>query len=331
MSVLVTGGMGAIGAFVARNLVERGLEPVLYSRHKNTVLISDILDRVIIVEGDILDLDKLAKTINKYRVERIIHAAAMLSRECEDNPVMAVRVNVEGTANVLEAAVRSDVKRVVYASAKGVYNEAKGEYGHPTYKPINEDYPAEANMGFYGLTKLLGERLGFQYQQVYGIDFIALRFSSTYGPGKMLGRRASSPMTIHGRIIENAMLGKPTRHSQGREQKDDFIYYKDVANGVVLACTVENLTHRVFNIGSGYGSTLLELANAVKKIYPKADIEIGPGLNFFKIDHNVYNVYDISRAKRELGFSPQYDIEDGVKDYIETLRRLNIEPVCTQS
>jgi UDP-glucose 4-epimerase len=329
MSFLITGGMGAVGAFVARNLVERGFEPVLYSRHKNTVLISDIQDRVIIVEGDILDLDKLVKTIKEYKVERIIHAAAMLSRECKDNPIMAVRVNVEGTANVLEAAVRANVNRVVYTSAKGVYSEAKGEYGHPTYKPIDEDFPTTGDMGFYGLTKLFGEKVGFHYQRACGIDFIALRFSSTYGPGKMLKREISSPMTIHGRIIENAMLGKPTRHSQGGEQKDDFIYYKDVASGVVLACTVESLTHRVFNIGSGTGSTLFDFANAVKKIYPKVDIEIGPGLDFFGIGFNVYNVYDISRAEKELGFSPQYDFEKGVKDYVETLKQLKIEPLFT--
>ena len=80
MSFLITGGMGAVGAFVARNLVERGLEPILYSRHKNTVLISDIQDRVIIVEGNILDSDKLVKTIKKYRVELTCLAMIQVAR-----------------------------------------------------------------------------------------------------------------------------------------------------------------------------------------------------------------------------------------------------------
>ena len=328
MSILITGGMGAIGSFVTRRLVEIGMEPVLYARHKDTILINDIEDKVVIVEGDILDYDTLVKTIETYNVEKIIHAAAMLI-EAGSSPAMAIRVNVEGTAKILEAALRCNVNRVVYASAKGAYSEAKGEHGHPTYKPINEDHPTENNMGFYGLTKLFGEKVGFQYQQQHGIDFIALRFSSTYGPGKILKHGASSPMSVHGRIIENAMHGKPTRHPQGAEQKDDFIYNKDTANGIVSACMAEGMTHRIFNIGSGKGSTLVDLANAVKKIYPEPDIEIGPGLDFFNIGYNVYSVYDISRAKKELGFSPQYDLEEGVRDYVETLKQLKIEPIYT--
>lgn len=328
MAILLTGGMGTIGSFVARRLVEMGMEPVLYSRHKDVVLISDIEKKVVVAQGDVLDLDRLIKTIKTFKVERIIHAAAMLI-ESESSPTISIRVNAEGTANVLEAALRCNINRVVYTSAKGVYSEAKGEYGHPTYKPINEDYPTENNMGFYGLTKLFGEKVGFQYQQKYGIDFIVLRFSTTYGPGKISKYGASSPMSIHGRIIENAMLGKPTSVTQGADQKDDFIYNKDSANGIVLACTMEGLAHQVFNIGSGIGSTLLDFAGAVKKVYPKADIEIGPGLDFFRIGFNVYSVYDISRAKEELGFSPQYNLERGVRDYVETLHQLEIEPIYT--
>ena len=102
-------------------------------------------------------------------------------------------------------------------------------------------------------------------------------------------------------------------------------------NGIVLACLAENVKHRLFNIGSGVGVTLVDLANAIKRIYPNADIQIGPGIDFFDIGFNVYSVYDISRAKEELGFSPQYNLEDGVRDYVEMLRRLKIEPVYTPS
>lgn len=328
MAVLVTGGMGAIGSFVTRRLVEIDVEPVVYARHKDTIILSDIEDKMVIVEGDISDFDKLVQTIKAYNVDRIIHTSAMLI-QAGSSPAMAIRVNVEGTAKVLDAALRCNVKRVVYTSAKGVYNEATGEHGYPTYKPITEDHPAEANMGFYGLTKLFGEKVGFQYLKERGIDFIALRFSSTYGPGKLLKHGASSPMSVHGRMIEHAMLGKPFRHPRGAEQKDDLIYNRDTANGIVLACFAENLTHRIFNIGSGQGYTLLDLAAAVRAIYPDADIEVGPGLDYFNIGHNVYSVYDISRAKKELGYSPQYNLEDGVKDYVETLHKLKIEPVYT--
>ena len=327
MRILVTGGMGAVGSFFAQKLVEKGMTPILYGRRRQTALIRDIEDKVVIVLGDILDRDKLVNTISTYDVDTVVHTAAMLSKEGESNPAMAIRVNVEGTANAIEAAVKCNVKRFVYTSAKGVYSEAKGEYGHPTYKGITEDYPAEANMGFYGLTKLFGEKVVLRYQVKYGIDTIILRFSGTYGPGKTLTRGTSSPIALIGKIIENAMHGKPTRIPQGGEQQNDFIYYKDVANGILAACAAKNVTHRIFNIGSGKGTTLLGFANAVKQVYPNADLEIGPGLDFYGIGFNVYSVYDITRAQRELGFSPQYDLASSIRDYVDTLRKLNIEPV----
>ena len=327
MSILVVGGMGSIGSFVTRRLVEMGLDPIVYARHKNVLFLSDIVDKVAYAEGDIMDIDHLMKTIKEYRVERIIHMAALLSGGNESKPSMAIRMNVEGTANILEAAVKCKVKRVVYSSAKGVYSETKGDYDHPTYKPLPEDYPTENCMGFYGLTKLFGEKLGFNYQKKYGLEFVALRYSSTWGPGKLL--HGPSPHTVAVGIIENAMLGRTFRYPQGAQQKNDHIYHRDTANGVVLACMTEKLTHSTFNIGTGVGSTLVDFAAAVSKIYPEADIEIGPGLDYIMKNYNTYSVFDISRAKKELGFEPRYDVEKGVADYIEMMALLKIHPIYT--
>jgi UDP-glucose 4-epimerase len=328
MSVLVIGGMGSIGSFVTRRLVEMGLEPIVYARHKNLLFLSDIEAKFIWAQGDVLDPEALLRTIRQYKVERVIHMAALLSVQSEANPEKAVRVNVEGTANVLNAAVKGEVKRVVYCSAKGVYSQTTGPYAHPTYKPLPEDYPTEDCMGFYGLTKLFGEKLGYKYQEKYGLEYAALRYSGTWGPGKLIGRTAS-PHGIHGTVIENPMLGKPVRHPQGGEQKDDLIYHKDSAQGTVSACFSKNLSHSLFNIGTGVGSTLWDLASAVKKLYPKADIQIGPGLDYLMKGHSTYSVYDISRAQKDLGFSPQYDLEKGVQDYVEMMNILKIKPTFT--
>jgi UDP-glucose 4-epimerase len=327
MSILVIGGMGSIGSFVTRRLVERGLEPVVYARHRNLLFLSDIADKVVYAEGDIMDIDHLVKTIRDYRVERIIHMAALLSAGTESNPPLAVRMNAEGTANILEAAVKCGIKRVVYSSAKGAYSETAGDYSHPTYKPLPEDYPTDDCMGFYGLTKLFGEKLGFKYRQKYGLEFIALRYSATWGPGKLL--HGFSPHTAHVSMIENAMLGRPFRYPQGGDQKEDLIYHKDSAEGVVLACTTENPTHSVFNLGTGVGSTLNDFAAAVRKLYPDADITVGPGLDFLMKNYNTYSVYDISRARKELGFEPRYDLVKGIADYVEMMRLLKIEPTYT--
>jgi UDP-glucose 4-epimerase len=149
----------------------------------------------------------------------------------------------------------------------------------------------------------------------------------TWGPGKLL--HGPSPHTVHVGIIENAMLDRPFRYPQGAQQKEDLIYHKDSANGVALACLTENLTHPVFNIGTGVGTTLNDFAAAVKKFYPAAEIELGPGLDFLMKNYNTYSVYDISRARAELGFAPRYGVEEGVADYIEMMRLLKIEPTYT--
>ena len=122
---------------------------------------------------------------------------------------------------------------------------------------------------------------------------------------------------------------KLLRHPQGADQKDDLIYHKDSANGTVLACLAEKPSHSLFNIATGVGVTLMDFARAVKGFYPEAEVEIGPGLDFLMKNHNTYSVFDISRARTELGYYPQYDVEKGVADYVEMMKLLKIEPTYT--
>jgi UDP-glucose 4-epimerase len=322
MTVLITGGLGAIGSSVARNLVEMGIEPVLYDAFEDNTLINDIKDKTLYVAGDVLDLPHLVETIKKYRVKRMIHTVALLSKA---DPKKSIRINTQGTVNALWAAEQCKIERFVYTSSKAVYSEISGIHSHPRYRPINEDYPKDDPMGIYGVTKFFGEQIGMQFHKNFGIDFVALRFSTTFGPGRLL-KNPNSPMVIPCRIIENAMLGKPFTFPKGGGQKDDYIYNRDVGRGVALACFKKDLTHRVFNIGTGIGSTLIDFAQATRKIFPAFEFEIGPGPDHAGIGFDFYSVYDVSRTKNELGFTPQYNIEEAVRDYIETMQRLNIEP-----
>lgn len=326
MSILVTGGTGVIGSMVVRKLVEKGIEPVVVARHEDLSLLKDVKRKITFVQGDVLDFEKVNKIIRTQGIKRIIHASALMPGETQTDPIKGFNVNSFGTLNLLEAGRRFGIDRFVYTSAKGVYSPIRGEYDHPTYKPIDENYPREMQMGMYGATKLCGEIIGFQYQRDFNVEFVALRFGMTYGPGKLLRH---GPLAVHSKIIENSMLNKPVRIPQGSEQKDDMIYTKDCANAVVLATFAKGLTSNVFNIGSGVGKTLGDFSNAVKKILPAADIEIGPGLNYLDIGHTVYSIFDITRARKELKFNPEFDLEKSVQDYVETMRLLNIEPVYT--
>lgn len=322
MTILLTGGMGAIGSWVARELVEAGHRPVLYDSRPDYSLIADLEGRVDVIAGDLLDLPSLIRTTLERRVERLLHLAAMMPPQAQANPFLGFQVNALGTLNVLEACRIAGVRRLVYTSSKGVYGPISGINGHPTYRPLTEDYPTRPN-SVYGATKLAGEHMGLNYVRNYGLDFVALRFGSTFGPGK-LARHGI--VGLHSRIIEAAMAGEETRLERGGEQVDDLVYNADTAHAVVLACFAERFEHRVFNIASGIPSTLLDLASAVKRAVPGAVIDIGPGLDYYG-GGGGYSVFDITLARNELGYSPRYSLEEAVRNYVEYMERLRIRPL----
>ena len=318
MRVLITGGMGVIGSLTTEKFLQEGYRPVVFARHRDDRLIRLIVDHVDIELGDVTDLPRLLEVIKKHRITHIIHAAAFVGAVSAANPALSVQVNVLGTVNVLEAARLFDIQRVVYTSAKGVYGHIDGQYGHPDYEPLPEEH-AKNPVRIYDSAKLMGEHAGLHYQANHGVDFVALRFATTYGPGKTARH---GKMGITSDLIESAFAGRPFLLAKGRDQKDDFIYNKDVALGIYLACVTKRLSRRVFNIGSGVGVTLTDMANALKEHLPQAVIEIGPGLNYLDAPTQYYSVYDISRARQDLGFSPQFDLAKGIGDYLAILERL---------
>ena len=317
-TVLVTGALGAIGSWVTRKLVDQGIRVVTYDARLDTTLTKDVVDKVNCTVGDILDLPSIIHTIRHYGVERIIHMAAIMNDQADANPLMGFRINAEGALNVFEAARLTDIKRVVFTSSKGVYDITRGDHTHPTYKPIDEDYP-KMPVDVYGSTKLFVENMALNYNRIYGLDCIILRFASTYGPGK-LARHGAFAITSN--IIEHAMLRKPLNIPQGRDQMDDMVYNKDVANGIVLACFAENVKHRIFHLGTGKAETLRHFIEIVDKIFGGVPIKIGPGLNFLGTKSPRYSVFNIERARMGLGYNPQYDLEAGVKDYVGTVKKL---------
>src|SRR5690606_10534448 len=121
----------------------------------------------------------------------------------------------------------------------------------------------------------------------------------------------------------------PFHLEKGGDQKDDFVYNKDSALGVFLACIAEDPASRVYNIGTGVGATLQDFAETLRKTLPSPDIRIGPGLDFFNFPYPVSSVYDISRAREELGYEPQYDVDRGVRDYVRRLEELQSREVLS--
>jgi UDP-glucose 4-epimerase len=318
MKVLITGGMGVIGAETSRKFVREGHRPVVYARHRDDRLIFDIADAIDFEAGDILDLPRLLDVIKRHRVTHIVHAAAFVGAVSAANPALSVQVNVMGMINVLEAARLFEIKRVVYTSAKGVYGPVLGDYGPPNYKPMPEDMPKDPQR-IYDSAKLMGERAGIYYAKNMDVDVAVLRFATTFGPGKTARH---GKMGVTSQIVENPFHGLPFHHPSGGEAKDDFIYNKDSALGIYLATIAEKVPSRVYNIGSGIGQTLNDFAAVLRKKIPGADIVIGPGLNFLGMPYPPHGVYDVTRAREELGFKAEYDLERAIGDYLDSLKRM---------
>jgi UDP-glucose 4-epimerase len=249
-------------------------------------------------------------------VTHVVHAAAFVGAVSASNPALSIQVNVMGLVNVLEAARALDVRRVVFTSAKGVYGPITGEYGSPTWKPMPEDLPARPKR-IYDSAKFMGENVCTYYNDNLGVETVSLRFASTYGPGKTARH---GPMAVMSRIVENPANGLPFTLAQGGDDKDDFIYNKDSALGIYLATVAEKVPSRVYNIGTGVGVTLRDFERVIRKHIPGARMEIGGGLNFYGFAYPATGVYDITRARAELGYQPQYDLEKGIGDYLASLR-----------
>ena len=177
VKVLITGGMGVIGAETSRKFVKEGHRPVIFARHRDESLIGDILDKVDIELGDILDMPRILQAIKKHKVTHVVHSAAFVGAVSAANPALSIQVNVMGLVNVLEAARALDVKRVVFTSAKGVYGPIIGEYGHPTYKPMPEDMPKNPKR-IYDSAKFMGENVCIYYNDNMGVETVSLRFAS---------------------------------------------------------------------------------------------------------------------------------------------------------
>ena len=318
MKVLITGGLGVNGAVTARLMVKDGLRPVLMDNRMDLTLMGDIKDQVDIVIGDICDRSALEKAVDEHGVTHIAHLAALMPEPAEADPRLAVQVSTGGTINVLEVARAKSIKRVVFTSSKAAYGEITGEYAPPECKPVREDYRKEP-ADLYGSLKVCCEELGRYYRETYGIEFIALRFVSIYGPGK---EARHGPLSFYGQLIEKARSGERWEIPQGGDQLNDAVYVGDVGRAVYLAIKAPTPKEWIFNIGTGKASTPRDFLNAAARLFPHHKIELGPGPSKLGRSKQSYCVFDISAAERNLGYEPAYDVDRGVRDYVATLERL---------
>jgi UDP-glucose 4-epimerase len=324
MKILLTGGLGVNGAWVTRKLVERGYRPIVLENRIDLSLVGpDFANGIEVVEADITDRDGLAAVLSEHKIQRIVHMAALITGIQADMQ-KGFDVNAAGTVNVLEAASRAGVERIVYTSSRSVYGHIDGPKAHPIYEPITEDHPQRPFL-VYDVCKVASEGMGRNYARMRGLQFVALRFAQIFGPGKL---QRHGPYGLFSQLVESPLAGKPVKIPRGGDQRDDVIYVDDIAEAIVQAVLHPRPSYDAYNISRGVGTTLHDFADAVRKVVLNAQIEIGNGLDYHGLGACYCGIMDNTRASVDLGFRPRFDLDSGVAHYIETMRKLQLSPVA---
>jgi len=300
--VLITGGAGLIGSHLADALADAAAEIVVFdnlSRGRLTNLeCARSRGHVTFVPGDIRDRDALARAFDG--IDILFHLAAMRITSCAEQPRQALEVMVDGTFNVLEAAVAARIQKVIAASSASVYGMAERF-------PISEDHHPYRNATLYGAAKTFNEGLLASFRAMYGLGYVALRPFNVYGPR----------MDIHGAYTEVLVRWMdrierglpPVIHGDGC-QSMDFVFVEDVARAFLLAATAD-VRDEVFNVASGVETTLAELALSLLAVMgSQVSVEYGPERKATTVARRLG---DTSKAKVALGFEARVGLAEGLR------------------
>ncbi len=313
--ILITGGLGFLGANLAQLLCAQG-ERVLATSNRN-VHVPDFLQpfagkNLTVAPLDITSLEKVTGAVNDFKITGIVHAA--VRSEKGDTPLYdAMNANITGTINVLEAARRAGVKRVVFVSSEAVYQ------GMPDTTPFKEEEKLFVTSDRYiPGTKKAGEVLCLLYAAQTGMEVIAARATRMYGP------LYQGVRNLAGHMVDKAARGQPIAlANQDSSEAHDIIYAKDAARALALLLQTKTLRHRIYNVGYGKLASLAEFAAAIRKILPKVEIHLGDGpgpLTSTRTPMDIHACVDISRLTEETGFVPEYDPERGLEHYVKWVR-----------
>jgi len=256
------------------------------------------------IEGDISQARELEDLFTSVRFDQVIHLAARAGvRPSLEQPAIYQRVNVEGTVNVLEAARKNGVQKMIIASSSSVY-------GVNSKVPFSESDPIFQPISPYAASKLACEALGHVYHYVYGLDIAMLRFFTVYGP------RQRPDLAIHkfARLIES---GQTIQVFGDGSTARDYTYVNDTLDGI-MACTRTDLGFEILNLGESQTVKLGRLIELLEEgLGKKARIErlpVQPG-------DVPLTCADISKAREKLAYNPSTKIEQGLPLFIDWFRR----------
>lgn len=325
MATTLITGAGIIGCNTAQRLAARGESVVLLDKHPVRAAITSIVDHpaVAVVEGDVTDFDALLDLVGGHGVQRIVHTAALLSAAIRQSPLDGIRVNVLGSANVLEVARQMKLERVVIASSTTVGYPTFGDFSGAAFP---EDFVLKSLThrpgSIYAAAKVSAEHLSLLYRDLYGIGVVVLRYAAVIGawsgPGTSVPGKVLASLVAPARRGETAVIDDPFTVWQGGEE---FIDARDCAAANVAALDALSPVQGVYNIGAGVLNSFDDFVGAVRHLYPAATVrlDVVPAGGFAGFPHVRGAPSDISAAARELGWTPQYSLEASVAHFAPLL------------
>jgi UDP-glucose 4-epimerase len=317
--ILITGGSGFIGAYVARNLIRAGRQVIDYDPRPLTDETRHVLGPSAAAyqyeAGGVDEWGRLFEVLGQHRPSVVVHAGAIVNTTwLQKHPLPAFQINAGGTINVLEASRLLGVRRVVFISSIGVLPSTQ-------YVPIDVNHPLiianeGPGSGFYGAAKVAGEAFGFCYRDSFGLDFRVVRPSAPYGFAM------GWPMYVKP-MVEDTIRGKPVRFATGGPFPRSYTHIEDCAS---LICAVidapKDADHVFYAAHGGPLTTATEVAAIVRDLVPGADIEIGDVLSDAdRYELNFRAPLSMSNARNQLGWQPEYaEMHTGLAEYVARYR-----------
>ncbi len=318
--VFITGGTGLIGSALAKRLVADQHDVILYDAFMSFVPFihsryQEYLQHrmkglhgnphVTFVRGDTRSSQSLAEALLEHTPDAVVHLAALpIAKESMEHPHEATSINLGGTITLLECLRLSrSVKRMVFASSSFVY-------GHFQSEPADEQHPLNP-IDIYGVTKLSGEMLTRVYCDRMGIEHVVVRPSAVYG-------FTDTNRRITQIFVERALEGKPLTLHDGGTSRLDFTYVEDIAQGLHLATLKPEAKNETFNLTRGQARSIADLAEVIREFVPDVKLVSEP-TDLVRPNRGALS---IDKARRLLGYEPRWDLEEGMRVYIQRLQEL---------
>jgi len=320
MTVLVTGGLGFIGSKVVLQLLKKDIDVLVtdldIEKNKdklesNILKIGKDKDRVKYQKLDITDYKQIENIFQNNKIDSVINLAYGIGTICEENPLLASKINIVGTTSMFEMVVKYKIRRLVFASSETVYGAHQEYFGN---KAVTEnDYSGIDNHFYtYGVMKLLNEFMAEKYINKHGCSIAYTRPSVVFGYG-----RQNTAINWAEDFAAKPALGQPAHLPFSRKNRDNWIYVDDCAEQLVRLALKEKLNYSCFNTGA---ETLdgTQLETTVKKLIPNAEIYFDENIKSTPLIDDQND----ERIRKEIDFSPR-SFEEGVKCLIDDVRKSN--------